>query len=217
MADDPTGAPHHYEEAMREEWKSWQKWRSVRVLSKAESAEVKRDPLRANRVIGSRFAYRNKQAGKDAAELKKRGEQPVVAKARLCGQGFTDPDRWKLRRDSPTASRLGLMVVLQIQCSRCWCLYGGDATSAFMQGGKDEQRQLPLYMRPPKNGTLEGVDPDQLIEIIGSIYGLVNSPRLWYRVLAGFLINEDGWKLHSMDVAVFMKFAGGLLVALRCR
>ena len=201
---------HLFEEAMRKEWRNWLTWKSVRVCSVAESDRIRADPTLANRIIGSRFAFRNKQAGKDVEELRQRGEPPVIARARLCGQGFTDPDKWKLRRDSPTASRLGVMFVLQVAASQGWCLLGGDATSAFMQGGADKQREQPLYMRPPRNGTLEGVDPNQLIEIIGSIYGLVNSPRLWYRVLAGFLVNEDGWKQHSMDVAVFMKFVNGV-------
>ena len=67
-------------------------------------------------------------------------------------------------------------------------------------------------MRPPRIGKLHGVDFDQLLEIIGSVFGLISAPRLWYRVIAGFLI-ATGWKRHSQDPAVFILYQDGILVA----
>ena len=52
---------------------------------------------------------------------------------------------------------------------------------------------MPLCMRPPKNGKLAGVPVGALLQVVGAIYGLVNSPRLWFSVIAGWLVNEDGW------------------------
>ena len=44
------------------------------------------------------------------------------------------------------------------------------------------------------------------------MYGLVNAPRLWYRVIAGFLL-ATSWKRHSQDPAVFMLYQDSVLVA----
>ena len=184
----------------------------MRVCGKEESKKIEQDPVLRRRIITSRVCFRNKNAGKDPTELARLKEPAVKAKARLCVHGFKDPDKNKLRRDSPTASRLGVMMVLLIIVCLELIMIGGDASTAFLQGGKDGQRQEPLYMRPPRIGKLHGVDFDQLLEIIGSVFGLINAPRLWYRVIAGFLMST-GWKRHSQDPAVFILYQAGVLVA----
>ena len=95
-------------------------------------------------------------------------------------------------------------MILQIAASLDMQLFGGDAKSAFMQGGADETGDQ-LYLRPPRNGTLPGVHPRQLLKLVGSGYGKVNAPRLWYRQFAGFLI-KDRWERHSMDPTVFLLY-----------
>ena len=107
--------------------------------------------------MDSRFCYRNKNSGKDPEELRRKGEPAVRAKARLVILAFRDPDKAKLHRDSPTASRLSFFLLTQISLSLEFYLVSGDATSAFMQGGEDNKREAPLYMRAPRNGQLPGV------------------------------------------------------------
>ena len=181
------------------------RWKSVGVLGPADSRRIYEGPVLRRRVIDSRFCYRSKNAGKDPEVLRKLGEPPVRAKARLVIQGFKDPGRRRLRKDSPTASRQAVQVLLQVVTSLGWDLQAADASSAFMQGGADESRELPIYMRPPRSGRLHDVRSGALIQVIGSVYGLVNSPRLWYRVLVGHLVSSQ-WMVHTMDPSFLVHY-----------
>ena len=51
------------------------------------------------------------------------------------------------------------------------------------------------------------------MEIHGCVYGTINAPRLWYRVIVGFLIS-DGWTLLKMDVAMLVRYDSGKLTGL---
>jgi hypothetical protein len=89
-----------YVEARLKEWSDWQKWKAVRILTPEETAEVLSDPEQKKRVLSSRFCYRDKGAGQPP-EL-----YVFTPKARLVVQGFRDPDRHRLRKDSPTVNLL---------------------------------------------------------------------------------------------------------------
>ena len=191
-----------YLEGDKKEWSDWQKWGAVKVLTKAESDLIRKDPKLRRRILPSRFCRRNKGVAKGTFE----------PRCRLVVQGFRDPDRHRLRRDSPTASRTGVILVLQLVISKDWDLFGADAKSAFMQGGADLSREDPIYMDQPKGTTLDGCEVGALVQIVGSVYGLVNSPRLWWRVVAGWLV-KHGWKMLRTDVSVFAFFDCGRVVA----
>ena len=75
------------------------------------------------------------KAVKDPTKLVRLREPAVKAKARLCVHGLKDPDKNKLTRDSPTASRLGVIMVLIIIVCLELIMVGGDASTAFLQGG----------------------------------------------------------------------------------
>ena len=92
-----------YEAAEQKEWDEWLKWESVRILSSAASQEIMNDPVRKKRILPGRFCYRDKGHGME--------ENVFSPKARLVAQGFRDPDRHRLRRDSPTATRLGVLLL----------------------------------------------------------------------------------------------------------
>jgi len=126
-----------------------------------------------SRILKSRFVYRDKNAGTGSVE--------IAAKARLCVHGCGDPDLEMLQRDSPTVQKVFVHLLLQVCASNKWERHGADAKSAFMQGGAAPERTKKLYMRQPKDGvakSLPGVELGALLEIVGSVYGLVNSPRL---------------------------------------
>ena len=95
-------------------------------------------------------------------------------------------------------------------------MLGGDAKSAFMQGGADPKKgaEGDLYMSQPRNGKLRGLVKGQLLRLVGSAYGKVNAPRLWWRVIIGFLVTS-GWTRHSMDASVLMYYTtAGVLVGI---
>ena len=104
------------------------------------TVEASREVLRTKRerVLGSRFAYRDKY-------WSKRKEQPEIGwkhKARLVIAGHRDPDLMcELSTHAPTVSRQGILLLLQILASnlnRGWTGHAGDVTAAFhLRGGAD--------------------------------------------------------------------------------
>lgn len=102
--------PEHadlYLEAKKKEWDSWLKFKSVDVLSKTESERIMRE--QRDRVLGSRFVYRNKHAGLTQGGV----PLPVKAKARLCVAGQFSPDvlSGEVQVDAPTIQRTSFFLV----------------------------------------------------------------------------------------------------------
>ncbi|CAE7232220.1 RE2 [Symbiodinium sp. CCMP2456] len=142
------------------------------------SVEASREVLRTkhDRVLGSRFAYRDKY-------WSKRKEQPEIGwkhKARLVIAGHRDPDLMSgLSTHAPTVSRQGILLLLQILASnlhRGWTGHAGDVTAAFLCG---EELTRELYLRQPRSG-LGDLHPEQLLRIRKPIFGLVDSPAAWW-------------------------------------
>ncbi|CAE7394818.1 RE1 [Symbiodinium sp. CCMP2592] len=161
-------------DAEHKQWEEHLRLGALRPLDLAESAEK----LKSGRVLSSRFAYRDKN-------LARRRTDPTVewkAKSRLVVSGHTDPDivSGALRTDSPTVSRTAVMTLLQIAASQLdadWGIAAGDVTAAFLNGEKLDRE---LYLRQPKHG-LPGLHPDQLIKIEKGVFGLIDSPRKWWK------------------------------------
>ena len=183
-----------YEEALVKEWNTWIRFGAVEVLdlnaSRAAKAEYPKE-----RFLASRVCYRNKNAAKPWMELQ--------AKARLVARGDRDPDLLALRRDAPTMTRAGFYVML---CVVRWfglTPFGGDITGAFMQGEQDmAKRSLPLFLKQPTEG-LPGLLPDQVLLVVRGVFGLANSPRLWWRSLRD-LFRRLGAKQLALDRAIFV-------------
>ena len=196
-----------YRKAMAKEWNDWLSWGAVEVLTLAQSRAIWSDPIRRKWIIPCRFAFRNKHAAMDPRELARKGLDLVEAKARLCIQGFRQVDKHKLRKDSPALSRCGFFCILQTCLDYGFVMFGGDAKSAFMQGGADPTTddEQELYMSQPRKGTLPDMVKGQLCKLVGSAYGKVNAPRLWWRVIIGYLAST-GWTRHSMDASVAMYY-----------
>ena len=139
-----------------------------------ESQKVLRE--KGDRVLSSRFAYRDKA-------LAKRRKDPSIPwkhKARLVIGGHMDPDIGQgLNTMAPTVSRQSIMLLLQILASRLsqgWSAHAGDITAAFLNGGP---LQRELYLKQPRNG-LGDLHPAQLLRIKKGIFGLVDSPHGWW-------------------------------------
>ncbi|CAE7610734.1 RE2 [Symbiodinium sp. CCMP2592] len=161
-------------DAEHKQWEEHLRLGALRPLSLAESAEK----AKSGRVLSSRFAYRDKN-------LARRRTDPSVewkAKSRLVVSGHTDPDivSGALRTDSPTVSRTAVMTLLQLAASQSdagWGVAAGDVTAAFLNGEKLDRE---LYLRQPKHG-LPGLHPDQLIKVEKGVFGLIDSPRKWWK------------------------------------
>ena len=126
---------HLYEAAMKKEWQEWLKCGSVKVHDLNTSRQLCRDPSVIPYIMGSRFCFRNKNAGTKALDVLKLKKTLVHAKARLVLQAYRAPNKSRIRKDSPTASRNGFYVLVKIGISLDFIFVSGGATSAFMQGG----------------------------------------------------------------------------------
>ena len=158
--------------------------------SKRVRAEVPRE-----RILSSRYAYRDKAMGKRKACP----GTPWRAKARLVVGGHLDPDLGGgsfggLVTDSPTINRSSLVMLLQLAVSLQMQMATGDVQAAFLNGLELERE---LFMEQPRGG-VEGLDPLQLLRIKKGIFGLAESPRMWYDRLHQVL-TEETFKIEEVE------------------
>ncbi|CAE6970895.1 RE1 [Symbiodinium sp. CCMP2592] len=165
-----------YRQAEEKEWKSWQDYESCEILSLEESQRMENE--RPDRILPSRYVFRNKNAGLLDANGK---ELPVKAKARLCLQGHLCPDSrtGQVQVDSPTIERVSTMVFLHMVTSLGWTgeWFIGDISNAFLQG--------------------------QILKLLKPVYGRPDAPRAWYNELARILEEEMGFSKCKTDPAMF--------------
>ena len=192
-----------FREALVREWTTWLRYKAVEALDLACSKHVEShfDPAR---ILASRVCYRDKRAATPWLEVK--------PKARLVCRGDQDPDLLELRRDAPTMTRLSLMLILQLSAACAdWFLVCADITGAFLQGDQSlARRKDPLFIRQPREG-LPGLLPGQLLLVVRGIFGLANSPRLFWRYLRDSLI-KLGFAQSTLDKAVFLFYSDHELV-----
>ena len=183
-----------YAAALSKEWGTWMKYGAVKVLS-TEASRAVEERVDRRRILDTRVCYRNKNAAYPW--------MPPKHKARIVCRGDRDPDLTTLRRDAPTMSRTGLMMILCIAgCMPDWFLFNADITGAFLQGDQSmASRKEALYVRPPREG-LPGLQRGQLLLVVRGIFGLANSPRLFWRHLRDALI-KLGFRQSTLDRAVF--------------
>ncbi|CAE8594596.1 unnamed protein product, partial [Polarella glacialis] len=182
-----------FQAAAKTQWEQHEKYEAVRPMSLSESKQV-RDTVDPKRILRSRFAYRDKNAGLRTDQR----EVPVKAKARLCCGGHLDPDleTGNLRTDAPTVARNSLHLFLNVCWMLGWRPKTADIEAAFLNGVKAPRG---LYMEQPKEG-LYGLAPGQLLEIIKGVFGLATSPRLWRGKLASSLKEMKFRDLHGQEV-----------------
>lgn len=192
-----------YADALAKEWQTWCKYQAVAVLDTEASAHVLAH-VSPERILATRVCYRNKKAAFPW--------MPIKYKARIVCRGDRDPDLLTLRRDAPTLARLSLMLICQLAASMVdWFMFNADITGAFLQGDQSlASRREPLYLRQPREG-LPGLHRDQLMLIVRGIFGLANSPRLFWRHLRDSLL-QLGFRQSMLDKALFLYYKNGQLI-----
>ena len=115
-----------FRKAKAKEWNSFVDNKVVEIASRAGI-----DP---SRIIGSRWVLTWKVS-----------EGEKVPKARLVLLGYQDPDLGEYARASPTLTRLGRHVVLQVAAQEGWSLFSLDAKNAFL-AGELSSRTKALYV-----------------------------------------------------------------------
>ena len=140
----------------------------------------------------SRSVLVNKNEGKSTAE----NPSDTKASARIVVRKYADPDVLDVRRDSPTACREAINVVLAISARKVrekWALLTADVQAAFLKG---EFATL-------KNGpALPGVQTGSLLLILKRVFGLSDAPRKWWEKISKVLV-QIGFRKQRMCLGLF--------------
>lgn len=170
--------PDNHKEAVNDsehgvEWIKAEKDQVRELLTNQTFKEVKLKDLPAGtRIVSSRWVYKVKpdEDGKVA-----------VFKARIVARGneYVHYDDTY----SPVANATSIKMLLAIAVSLKLHLRQVDFKSAFLHAKRDKTMKK-IYMRPPP-----GVDcpPGKVWLILRAIYGLPDSPLLWFKTLTEFL------------------------------
>ena len=198
----PIALQERVDEAKSIEWQTIESRHAVRVVHGREAAKVR--TCFPDRIMGSRFVITEKQEE----------EAPVRIKARWCLLGHRDPDLSEKAKagdlQSPTLSHVGRSLIFQLISSHQWTLKLGDVRGAFLSSGELPKKYRPLYATLPPGG-IPGVPPDSLVEVVGQVYGLNDSPAAWYRTLNQALV-DCGFERSRFDPCVYYLRDQGSLV-----
>ena len=205
VSGNPLELQNLVDEAKGVEWHTILSRNAVRVVLGREAQLVRQ--RFSNRIMGSRFVM----------TVKQEEDSPARVKGRWCLQGHLDPDLAKKAAagdlQSPTLSQVGRSVLFQTIASHKWRLRLGDIKGAFLASGELPQQYRPLYASLPQGG-IPGVPPDALIEVVGHIYGLNDSPSAWSKCLDKAL-RAAGFIRSKFDPCLYqLRDASGQLVGI---
>ena len=130
-----------------------------------------------------------------------------------------DPDVLDIRRDSLTACREAISVLLAVSASEGrekWTLLTADAQASFRKGEcQDEVRVLCCW--PPKNGpALPGVQPAILLLFPKGLFGLNDAPRKWWEKISKVLVQVGFRKQRLRLGLVTLHSSAGVLSGVIC-
>ena len=190
-----------FHEAEVKEWTSWKQFDTVEALSEEEARKIQRD--QPERILKSRWVYRNKHAGMYDQGV----PLPTKAKARLCVMGQFAPGvvEGTTPVDSPTVQRVSTLYFLH--CILCWGWTAtwavGDVSNAFLQG--ERPKGDDLFMSQPERG-LPDVADGVIFRLKKSVYGLCDAPKMWYESLCNILTKELPFQKSLLDPALFVLY-----------
>ena len=131
----------------------------------------------------------------------------------MVAKGFPDPDLLTIRAEAPPLSKVGRHLLLQLTCSSKFKIEVGDVSTAFLQGDKKEQDR-DVYLEPTADlRSRLGIDKDFILKLTGSVNGLRNAPRAWYKRVRADL-ESLGWRAHQLDQCIFLLHDGNELIGM---
>ena len=116
------------------------------------------------------------------------------------------------RTDAPVAPMVGLMLILNLAAHFGWNIGTFDIGSAFLTGKTNTRR---LFVWPPREG-LPGVPEGSLIELLKGVFGLRESPRLWWERFSEVLIQAGFTPLKTMKGVFVIRGESGHIEAALC-
>lgn len=192
------------DEAKLIEWNTIVAKHAARIVCDEEADNVRRKCPK--RIMGSRYVI----------TVKQEEDAPPRMKARWCLQGHLDPDLMEKAShgdfQSPTLSQIGRNLLFQLLSSHRWRLKLGDIRGAFLSAGPLPSRYRPLYAKLPPGG-IPGIPDNALIEILGHVYGLNDSPSAWFRKMC-LELRQAGFEQSRFDPCLFYMREHGKLTGI---
>ena len=94
-----------------------------------------------------------------------------------------------------------MVVLSQLNCSHKFKMEVGDVSTAFLHGDKKEQDR-DVYLQPTADlRTRLNIGKNSILKLAGSVHGLRNAPRAWYKRVRADL-QSLGWRVHQLDQCV---------------
>eukprot|EP00435_Cladocopium_sp_Y103_P038172 s134_g10.t1 len=161
------------------EWETLLGKNAIRIHKGKKAQEIRK--TQGHRFIGSRFVVVNKN-----------DEDGQRIKSRWCLQGHLDPDfKEKIGSGvchSPTLHQLSRALVLQLLVSKGWLMQLGDIKGAFLEAGG-----------------VPDLDPDDVIEVVGNVYGSNDAPFNWWHTFDKEM-QAGGWCKSQFDNCLYYLF-----------
>ena len=197
----PVRIPNSYKDSQKSpQWGDWnnaiqKEMDSLRKHNVYKLVKMSNVP-KEEKIIGSRFVFKQKVDGR--------------FKARLVVQGYVQEAGVDYERRYAPVCRIGsITTVLAIACEHGWPVWQMDEVVAFLQAHIDKD----VYVKPapghdprnPKTGEV------MVYKLERSLYGLAQSPVLWYDTIDGVLIVIGFSPTHS-DPCVYVNGSGDTLI-----
>jgi transposase InsO family protein len=129
-------------------------------------------------------------------------------KARFVARGYEQTEGVDFHETfSPVASYASIRLVLAIAAALCLLLHQMDVVSAFLQGPID----TAIYVRQPEGYIVAGSE-HLVCRLLRSLYGLRQSPRIWWLQLDGFLVGLGFLRCLSESCIYVLREHGQLLI-----
>ena len=145
--------------------------------------------------IGSKWVFK----------LKHEPEKPVLYKARLVAQGFSQVEGLDYEETfAPVVRYDSLRALLAFASAKRYFIDQLDVTGAYLNAYLKEE----IYMRQPKGFEVDGRNKVCLLK--RSLYGLKQAGREW-NLLIDETIKQFGFHSSSYDPSVYFKYSNGSL------
>ena len=172
--------------AIQKEFNDMEK-REVWTLVKKEEVP------KGRKAIGSKWVFKKKKSGVYRARLVALGYNQVP------GVDFTD-------NFSPVTSDTTIKLLLVCMLKNNWSSRMIDIETAFLEGRLQDE----IYMNIPLGfleclGDAHRVIVDMVLKLLGSMYGLVQASRIWYKTICKTLMTDCGMKRCELDICLFYK------------
>ena len=186
---------HEFDQAKLNEIQSWQQNGVFEVIPEFSPDEM-------TNVIDGRWLIK----------VKTNSQQEIVKfKARLVTRGFKDMQKEDVLKDSPTANRISVRLLLNYAISSDYRILSADIKTAFLQGDRfQDSEHRNIYFRPPKHTNALLGQPESAYWLLKKpVYGLVDAPRRFYDALARCLTEDIGLRRCPVDFALFIMITDG--------